>query len=208
MDCLDGWTWKHSFAKLQREQRDINARIKSLRETTHITTLESWISLAPTERWPDRLVYGQLEVHAAFFFELDGRPMQVPACVVSTGQTNFEFFETREQLYRVLRSRDSSIHVSFAHDKSTESLNVIHEWVTEFAETHCNVACRKALQIENALFYQIKRTPASPEETMSITNRIRSGPNSRFANCGFPGDHFNFFYNKDMLFETLRKVFH
>ena len=64
MDCLDGWTWKYSFAKLQREQRDINARIKS----THITTLESWISLAPTERWPDRLVYGQLEVHAAFFF--------------------------------------------------------------------------------------------------------------------------------------------
>ena len=100
MDCLDGWTWKFSFAKLQREQRDINARIKS--ETTHITTLESWISLAPTERWPDRLVYGQLEVHAAFFFELDGMPMQVPACVVSTGQINFEFFDTREQLQLLL----------------------------------------------------------------------------------------------------------
>jgi hypothetical protein len=134
--------------------------------------------------------------------------MQVPACVVSTGQTNFEFFETREQLYRVLRSRDSSIHVSFAHDKSTESLNVIHGWVTEFAETHCNVACRKALQIDNALFYQIKRTPSSPEETMSITNRIRGGPNKRFANCRFPSEHFNFFYNKEMLFETLRVTFH
>ena len=208
MDCLDGWTWKRTFTQLQREQRDISARLRLLQagETTNIATLESWVRHVPTEKWPDRLVYGQLEVHAAFFFELDGRPMQVPACVVSSGKTNFEFFDSKEQLIRALKlpQFDFSNHVSFAHDPGTESFNVIHAWVSEFAKTNCT----RTAQIDNTIFYKIKRTPSSPEETMSITNRISRGPNKRFANCRFPSEHYNFFYNKDMLFETLRRVFH
>ena len=58
-----------------------------------------------TERRADRLVYDiggpqNLEVHSALSIELDGKPMLIPACVVLTGDTNYEFFDDIAGLFR------------------------------------------------------------------------------------------------------------
>jgi len=77
----------------------------SMGETTDITVLESWMreqtNYTLSRADSHRLVYRgprNLEVHSAFFIELDGRPMLVPACTVDSGQTNFEFFDNKEEL--------------------------------------------------------------------------------------------------------------
>ena len=56
-----------------------------------------------TERRADRLVYDiggpqNLEVHSAL--SIEGLPMLIPACVVLSGDTNYEFFDDIAGLFR------------------------------------------------------------------------------------------------------------
>jgi hypothetical protein len=148
---VNGWNWKRSFMELQREQN-------CLHETSDITVLESWMreltSYTLTEKWTTgdshRLVYDigktqNLEVHSAFFIELDGRPMMVPACVVYSGQTDFEFFDTKKGLFQALGENNSSggDYETKGHSPAAlpdiENIKVIRGWVNEFASDNKHI---------------------------------------------------------------------
>ena len=77
---------------------------------TDVPLIQSWIS--EVKPWPpsslgDKLVYDiggpqLLEVHMACSIEVEGNPVHSPACVVFSGDTNFEFFENKVELFRIL----------------------------------------------------------------------------------------------------------
>ena len=122
-------------------------------ETTDI--IESWMrdltNYTLTEKWTDgdshRLVYDiggpqNLEVHSAFFIELDGRPMMVPACVVLSGQTNFEFFDDKEGLFTVLGPRHHGRKPSGTSQSTStqlpaiQNIGLIRPWVIKKFEEY------------------------------------------------------------------------
>jgi hypothetical protein len=78
--------------------------------TTNINTIRLWIG--EVNDWPshfsgDKLVYDignakNLEVHRGYNIDVDGKPMQIPACVGLSGDAKFQCFRCKTELLRIL----------------------------------------------------------------------------------------------------------
>ena len=101
-------------------------------------TIEKWMRDVPectlTEKWADKLVYNidgpqNLEVHSPCTIELDGKPMLIPACVVMAGNTNFEFFDNKEELFRYVCAKTNESKKKATNVIEIQDLNAIDAWV-------------------------------------------------------------------------------
>ena len=103
-----------------------------------VEKLETWMhnlnfaECTLAERRADRLVYDiggpqNLEVHSAVPIELDGRPMLIPACVVLTGNTNYEFFDDIAGLFRYV-----CVNRSESKERQLKDREIIKKWVEEW----------------------------------------------------------------------------
>ena len=78
--------------------------------TTDIHTIRSWI--CEVKDWQsyfhgEKLVYDvgmphKIEVHKGYIIEVDGKAMQIPACMGWSCDANFHFFDSKADLHRIL----------------------------------------------------------------------------------------------------------
>jgi hypothetical protein len=206
---LDGWMWKRSFKAMQAEQNYINSQFRAQHMTTDINVIESWMQEATdfrlTEKWTTgdshRLVYDigepqQLQVHSAFSIDLNGKPLQVPACVVLSGDTDFEFFDNRAELMLIVdvKRKNRTGKTGAKQQKKTQHsekptnttrLNVkdassIETAVESWKKRHPGIQCTKK---SNLRYIVIKD---GKEKVLKInTSKKSSGENWKRANAHF-----------------------
>jgi hypothetical protein len=161
---LDGWIWKRSFKAMQAEQNYINSQLRAQRMTSDINVIETWLQEATdfrlTEKWTTgdshRLVYDigepqQLQVHSAFSIDLDGKPVQVPACVVLSGDTDFEFFDDRAELLLIVDAKKKTAKRNTGikpEQRRSNRLNVkdrssIETAIESWKKRHPDIQCTK-----------------------------------------------------------------
>jgi len=193
---LDGWIWKRSFKAMQAEQNYINSQLRAQRMTSDINVIETWLQEATdfrlTEKWTTgdshRLVYDigepqQLQVHSAFSIDLDGKPVQVPACVVLSGDTDFEFFDNRAELLLIVDAkkkagkRNTEIKQHRSNRLNVKDMSSIETAIESWKKRHPDIQCTKisdlryrVIQNGEKSVFEIKTSKQSRDGTWEKAN--------------------------------------